>query len=149
MNDYRILVVDDEEDLCEILKFNLENEGYEVDTANSAEEALRMDIGSYSLLLLDVMMGEISGFKMASVVLYIGNEKIQLEAETQKGTVKDDCAAECEGELRIGFNCEYLIDMISVCDSETITLEMSNAVSAVYVHDTGNTTYLVLPVRLK
>ena len=57
MNDYRILVVDDEEDLCEILKFNLENEGYEVDTANSAEEALRMDIGSYSLLLLDVMMG--------------------------------------------------------------------------------------------
>ena len=68
MNDYRILVVDDEEDLCEILKFNLENEGYEVDTANSAEEALRMDIGSYSLLLLDVMMGEISGFKMASML---------------------------------------------------------------------------------
>ena len=68
MNDYRILVVDDEEDLCEILKFNLENEGYEVDTANSAEEALRMDIGSYSLLLLDVMMGEISGFKMASIL---------------------------------------------------------------------------------
>ena len=41
MNDYRILVVDDEEDLCEILKFNLENEGYFVDTANSAEEALK------------------------------------------------------------------------------------------------------------
>lgn len=40
MNDYRILVVDDEEDLCEILKFNLEMEGYMVDTANSAEEAL-------------------------------------------------------------------------------------------------------------
>lgn len=68
MNNYRILVVDDEEDLCEILKFNLENEGYEVDTANSAEEALRMDIGSYNLLLLDVMMGEISGFKMASML---------------------------------------------------------------------------------
>ena len=68
MNDYRILVVDDEEDLCEILKFNLENEGYEVDTANSAEEALKMDIGSYNLLLLDVMMGEISGFKMASLL---------------------------------------------------------------------------------
>ena len=60
MNDYRILVVDDEEDLCEILKFNLENEGYEVDTANSAEEALKMDISSYHLILLDVMMGEIS-----------------------------------------------------------------------------------------
>ena len=68
MNDYRILVVDDEEDLCEILKFNLENEGYEVDTANSAEEALKMDISSYHLLLLDVMMGEISGFKMANML---------------------------------------------------------------------------------
>lgn len=68
MNEYRILAVDDEEDLCEILKFNLENEGYEVDTANSAEEALKMDISSYDLLLLDVMMGEISGFKMASIL---------------------------------------------------------------------------------
>ena len=68
MNDYRILVVDDEEDLCEILKFNLENEGYQVDTANSAEEALKMDIASYHLLLLDVMMGEISGFKMANML---------------------------------------------------------------------------------
>lgn len=57
MDDYRILVVDDEEDLCEILKFNLENEGYEVDTANSAEEALKMDLEKYDLLLLDVMMG--------------------------------------------------------------------------------------------
>ena len=62
MNETRILVVDDEEDLCEILKFNLENEGYEVDTANSAEEALKLDICSYQLILLDVMMGEISGF---------------------------------------------------------------------------------------
>ena len=68
MNETRILVVDDEEDLCEILKFNLENEGYEVDTANSAEEALKMDISSYHLILLDVMMGEISGFKMANIL---------------------------------------------------------------------------------
>ena len=68
MNETRILVVDDEEDLCEILKFNLENEGYEVDTANSAEEAMKMDISSYHLILLDVMMGEISGFKMANIL---------------------------------------------------------------------------------
>ncbi|MCI1682866.1 MAG: response regulator transcription factor [Bacteroides sp.] len=68
MKNYRILVVDDEEDLCEILKFNLENEGYEVETANSAEEALKMDLNGYDLLLLDVMMGEVSGFKMASLL---------------------------------------------------------------------------------
>lgn len=61
----RILVVDDEQDLCEILKFNLETEEYEVETANSAEEALEMDIASFDLLLLDVMMGGMSGFQLA------------------------------------------------------------------------------------
>ncbi len=68
MKKYRILVVDDEEDLCEILKFNLENEGYEVDTAHSSEEALKLDLKEYDLLLLDVMMGEISGFKLANML---------------------------------------------------------------------------------
>lgn len=68
MDRAKILVVDDEEDLCEILKFNLEIEGYYVDTAFSAEEALKKDLTSYQLLLLDVMMGEISGFKMASIL---------------------------------------------------------------------------------
>ena len=63
--DSRILVIDDEQDLCEILKFNLEIEGYQVETANSAEEALEKDIASYNLLLLDVMMGGMSGFQLA------------------------------------------------------------------------------------
>jgi DNA-binding response OmpR family regulator len=68
MNHYRILVVDDEEDLCEILQFNLETDGYAVDVAYSAEDALKKDISVYNLLLLDVMMGEISGFKMARIL---------------------------------------------------------------------------------
>jgi len=63
----KILVIDDEEAVCEILKFNLEKEGYEVDTAYSAEEALDMDnLGSYSLFLVDIMMGQLSGFDFAS-----------------------------------------------------------------------------------
>lgn len=61
----KILVVDDEQDLLEILKFNLETEGYEVVTTSSAEEALDMDIASMDLILLDVMMGGMSGFAMA------------------------------------------------------------------------------------
>lgn len=60
----RILVVDDEEDICEILRFNLSNEGFEVVTANSAEEALEHDITSFDLLLMDVMMGGMSGFEL-------------------------------------------------------------------------------------
>ncbi|WP_272961385.1 response regulator transcription factor [Barnesiella viscericola] len=75
MANYKILVVDDEEDLCEILKFNLEVEGYEVDTAKSAEEALQMHLADYNLLLLDVMMGEMNGFKMASLLRK--NEKLK------------------------------------------------------------------------
>ena len=62
------MVVDDEESLCEILKFNLEREGYSVDVAYSAEEALAMDIKSYNLLILDVMMGELSGFGLAKIL---------------------------------------------------------------------------------
>ena len=63
-----ILIVDDEETLCEVLKINLENEGYDVDTALSAEDALKLDLRKYSLILLDIMMGEISGIRFARML---------------------------------------------------------------------------------
>ena len=59
----RILIVDDEEDLCEILRFNFEAEGFLVDTAHSAEEALALDT-RYDLMLLDIMMERMSGIEM-------------------------------------------------------------------------------------
>ena len=65
---YRILIVDDEEDICEILKFNLQSEGYAVDTVNSAEEALTKKIDKYQLFLLDVMMKGMSGYKLADEI---------------------------------------------------------------------------------
>ncbi len=68
MNKYRILVVDDEESLCEILKFNLEKEGYSVTTALSAEEALSLNLADYDLMILDIMMGELSGFGLARIL---------------------------------------------------------------------------------
>ena len=68
MTTERILIVDDEETLCEVLKLNLENEGYDVDIAFSAEEALALDLKKYSLILLDIMMGGISGIKMAKML---------------------------------------------------------------------------------
>ncbi|MEY8684895.1 response regulator transcription factor [Bacteroides sp. AN502(2024)] len=96
MNDYRILVVDDEEDLCEILKFNLENEGYEVDTANSAEEAMKMEISSYHLILLDVMMGEISGFRMANM--------LKKDKKTAQVPIIFITAKDTENDTVTGFN---------------------------------------------
>ncbi len=68
MDQKRILIVDDEETLCEVLKINLQSEGYEVDIATSAEQALTYDVRSYSLILLDIMMGEISGIQMARIL---------------------------------------------------------------------------------
>ena len=64
----RILVIDDEEALDEILKFNLEREGYQVDTAYSAEEALAKNLNEYDLFIVDIMMGRLSGFDFAKRV---------------------------------------------------------------------------------
>lgn len=87
---HRILVVDDEEDLCEILKFNIELEGYIVDTAYSAEEALTLDLSQYDLLMLDVMMGEMSGYDMARRVRSNPRyEKIPIVFLTAKDTEND------------------------------------------------------------
>ena len=92
----RILVVDDEQDLCEILKFNLETEGYSVDTADSAEMALTLDIGSYDLLLLDVMMGEMSGFALA--------KKLKHDDATKEIPIIFLTARDTENDTVTGFN---------------------------------------------
>lgn len=60
--DYRILVIDDEESICDILKYNLEKEGYQVDVSYSAVEALERDLTKYSLFIVDIMMEHLSGY---------------------------------------------------------------------------------------
>ncbi len=110
-NNYRILVVDDEEDLCEILKFNLETEGYAVTTASSAEEALTLLFGNdtengggradtttppFDLLLLDVMMGGMSGFSMA--------KKLKGNAATHDIPIIFLTARDTENDTVTGFN---------------------------------------------
>lgn len=62
----RILIVDDEEDICEVLQFNLQNAGYDADVAYSAEEALMMSLEQYDLFLFDVMMDRMSGYALAA-----------------------------------------------------------------------------------
>ena len=93
---FHLLVVDDEEDLCEILQFNLEAEGYNVDTAYSAEEALTLDLTQYDLLLLDVMMRKISGFKMASM--------LREKSETADLPIIFLTAKDTENDMLTGFN---------------------------------------------
>jgi DNA-binding response OmpR family regulator len=85
MNEYNILVVDDEEDICEILQFNLENEGFHVETVFSAEEALSKKLEKYDLFILDIMMSGMSGLKLTD---YIKSKK-KLKTPVMFLTAKD------------------------------------------------------------
>lgn len=91
----KILVVDDEKDLTEILQFNLESEGFEVEVAYSAEEALTKSLETFDLLLLDVMMGGMSGFKLA--------DKIRKEMHLSVPIIFLT-ARETENDMITGFN---------------------------------------------
>lgn len=85
----KILIVDDEADLREILQFNLESEGYSVDTAESAEQALKKLSPAHKLILLDVMMGGMSGFKMAEKLRKELHNNIPIIFLTAKDTEND------------------------------------------------------------
>ena len=96
MAKHKILVVDDEESLCEILQFNLEVDGYDVDVAYSAEQALGMPLEEYSLILLDVMMGEMSGFRMAHL--------LKAKPETARIPIIFCTARDAEDDIVTGLN---------------------------------------------
>jgi DNA-binding response OmpR family regulator len=74
MEKQKILIVDDEPDICKILSYNLVNEGYETEVTHSAEEALEKLTPDYSLILLDIMMGDMSGYQFALTLRNRGNE---------------------------------------------------------------------------
>lgn len=92
---FKILIVDDEEDLREILTFNLSSEGYQIFTAVNAEEALQMPLEEYHLLILDVMMPGMSGFKLAELIRRDRKLSTPIIFLTAKGT---------ENDLLTGFN---------------------------------------------
>ncbi len=92
---YKVLIVDDEKDLCEILQFNLESEGFDIDIAHSGEDALKKNLKNYHLILLDVMMGGMSGFKMANIVRKEKNLSVPIIFLTAKGE---------ENDILTGFN---------------------------------------------
>lgn len=92
---HKILIVDDEKDLCEILEFNLTSEGFETEVAFSAEEALKKRLEKFDLILLDVMMGDMSGYKMAAKV----RKELQLKVPIIFLTAKTS-----ENDLLTGFN---------------------------------------------
>jgi two-component system phosphate regulon response regulator PhoB len=92
----KILIVDDEETLCEVLKLNLEAEGYEADTACSAEDALKLHLSQYSLILLDIMMGEMNGIQFARL--------LKSKADTKHIPIIFCTAKDTEDDMVLGLN---------------------------------------------
>ncbi|MBQ2949891.1 MAG: response regulator transcription factor [Prevotella sp.] len=134
-NQVRILVVDDEQDLCEILKFNLEIEGYNVDTANSAEEALGLDLSCYNLLLLDVMMGEMSGFALT--------RQLKADEKTQHIPVIFLTARDTENDMLTGFNIgadDYISKPFSIREVMVRVRAVLRRTVTVSIHDDAQPT---------
>lgn len=97
MKPAKILVVDDEDTLCEVLRFNLEVTGYDVDVAQSAEEALtKISQTPYNLVILDVMMGETSGFTLA--------RKLKADKDTKDIPIIFLTAKDSEDDMIAGLN---------------------------------------------
>lgn len=97
MKPAKILVVDDEDTLCEVLRFNLEVTGYDVDVAQSAEEALtKISQTPYNLIILDVMMGETSGFTLA--------RKLKADQDTKDIPIFFLTAKDSEDDMIAGLN---------------------------------------------
>ena len=122
----KILVVDDELDICEILQYNLETEGYEVDTVNSAEEALALNLTEYALILLDVMMENMSGFQMA--------HKMKENPATAQIPIIFITALDGENHMVKGLNIgadDYIVKPLSM---KTVKARVNAVLRRVYPH---------------
>ncbi len=141
---YRILVADDEQDLCEIIRFNLETEGYDVTTVGSAEDALAAGPAGYDLLLLDVMMAGMSGFSLARML-------------KQDGATKDIpvifvTARDTENDTLTGFSLgadDYIVKPFSIRElMMRVKAVLRRTASKDEVQDTATLSYMGLVLDL-
>jgi DNA-binding response OmpR family regulator len=131
----KILIVDDEEDLCEILQYNLANEGYHTEVTFSAEEALRKDLIEFDLLILDVMMGQMSGFKLADKI----RKELNIDIPVIFLTARDT-----ENDLLTGFSLgadDYITKPFSVNELKARVKAVLKRTDASAPRNTGIVTY--------
>jgi DNA-binding response OmpR family regulator len=129
----KVLIVDDEEDLCEILQYNLSNEGYYTEIAHSAEEAMKRPLGTFDLILLDVMMGPMSGFKFADKL----RKEFKIEIPVIFLTAKDT-----ENDILTGFSLgadDYISKPFSVNE---LTARVKAVLKRSYTDKVNNKTIL-------
>lgn len=144
MEKKRILVVDDEQDLCEILQYNLSAAGFEADTVYSAEEAQNKDIRSYDLLLLDIMLPGISGFELA--------KQIKSREETAKIPIIFLTAKDNEEDTLQGFNLgadDYVTKPFSVREVIARVKAVLTRISDKEAEPSDSISYKGLTINLK
>lgn len=128
-----ILIVDDEEDLCEILQYNLNSEGYSTEVAHSAEEALERTLLNFDLVLLDVMMGPMSGFKFADKL----RKELKIDVPVIFLTAKDT-----ENDILTGFSLgadDYISKPFSVNE---LTARIKAVLKRAYADRVSNKTII-------
>lgn len=85
----RLLIADDDNEIRELLEFDLSHSGYEVDCAKDGEEALQKAlVGNYDLILLDVMMPKMNGFDVCKNIR-AAKAEVPILMLTAKGTITD------------------------------------------------------------
>ena len=144
MDKKKILVVDDEHDLCEILQFNLTTAGYDTDTANSTSEAMKKDLTQYDLLLLDVMLPDISGFEMAKL--------IKADKRTSNIPIIFLTAKDTEEDTLTGFNLgadDYVTKPFSIREVIARVKAVLHRVSTKQTDDAECISYKELTINLK
>jgi two-component system, OmpR family, alkaline phosphatase synthesis response regulator PhoP len=129
MKNKRILIVDDEEDLCEILQYNLSNNGYEIEVAHSAEEAMTKLLTKFDLILLDIMMGEMSGFKFADLLkkeLKIEVPVIFLTAKSAENDILTGFSLGADDYVRKPFSINELLARVKVVLKRSASDDLSD-----------------------
>jgi DNA-binding response OmpR family regulator len=138
MNKSKILIVDDEQDIREILQFNLENEGFTAELAASAEEALpKIEKGKFSLVLLDVMMGRMSGFQLAKILKDNGNHTpiIFLTAKNTENDMLTGFSIGADDFIRKPFSIKEVIVRIKSLLKRTQTPENNTEKSKIEINN--------------
>ncbi|MFA7081044.1 MAG: response regulator transcription factor [Bacteroidales bacterium] len=142
----KILIVDDDKNICEILEFNLKNEGFDIEIAFSAEEALKKLSTQFSLILLDIMMSGMSGYKMAEKLRTEGNQTpiIFLTAKDTENDMLTGFSVGCDDYISKPFSIKEVIARIKAVLKRKNNLSTENREVSKLIFD-----YLIIDLETK
>ncbi|MFA6806342.1 MAG: response regulator transcription factor [Bacteroidales bacterium] len=142
----KILIVDDDKNICEILEFNLKNEGFDVESAFSAEEAIKKLSNRFSIILLDIMMSGMSGYKMAEKLRSEGNQTpiIFLTAKNTENDMLTGFSVGCDDYISKPFSIKEVIARIKAVIKRKANNSVENKSARKLIFD-----YFIIDLEIK